>query len=39
MKSMSTQRKKPIPLETEKRPIKNKFKNAFLKENFKKWPH
>jgi hypothetical protein len=34
---MTPQRKYPISLETEK--IKNIFKNAFLKENFKKWPH
>ncbi len=26
-------------LETEKRPIKIMFKNAFLKENFKNWSH
>ncbi len=42
--SMPPQWKYPISLKTEKRPIKNifkkfKFKNAFLKENFKKWPH
>ncbi len=37
--SMPPQRKYPISLETEKRPIKNMFKNEFLKENFKNSPH
>ena len=37
--SIPLQKKFPISLETEKRPIKNMFKNAYKKENFKKWPH
>jgi hypothetical protein len=36
---MPPQRKYPISLDIIKRPIKNMFKNEFLKGNLKKRPH